>query len=113
MESNFNNSVYKASDLKFRTAENVQNGYLITYQNIYCADSFKYTLGNNDRIKHFISAVYDQDGNTISDMTDFIVHIQFTINKKSQQEQSLKTLIVYSKQSYLIFGYIYIYIFVS
>jgi hypothetical protein len=107
MESNLNNSVYKASDLIFQTAVNVPKGYLITYQNIDGGDSFKYTLGNNDRIKYFILSVYDQDGNTISDMTDYIIHIQFTVNKKSQQEQLLKTLIDYNKQSYLIIGHIF------
>ena len=107
MESNLNNSVYKASDLIFQTAVNVPRGYLITYQNIDGGDSFKYTLGNNDRIKYFILSVYDQDGNTITDMTDYIIHIQFTINKKSQQEQLLKTLIDYNKQSYLIIGHIF------
>ena len=107
MESNLNNSVYKASDLIFQTAVNVPKGYLITYQNIDGGDSFKYTLGNNDRIKYFILSVYDQDGNTISDMTDYIIHIQFTINKKSQQEQLLKSLIDYNKQSYLIIGHIF------
>ena len=107
MESNLNNSVYKASDLIFQTAVNVPRGYLITYQNIDGSESFKYTLGNNDRIKYFILSVYDQDGNTITDMTDYIIHIQFTINKKSQQEQLLKTLIDYNKQSYLIIGHIF------
>ena len=96
MESNLNNSVYKASDLIFQTAVNVPKGYLITYQNIDGGDSFKYTLGNNDRIKYFILSVYDQDGNTITDMTDYIIH-----------KQLLKTLIDYNKQSYLIIGHIF------
>jgi hypothetical protein len=82
MESNVNNSVYKASDLIFQTAVNVPKCYLLNYQNIDGGDSFKYTLGNHDRIKYFIISVYDQDGNTITDMTDYIIHIQFTINKK-------------------------------
>ena len=107
MESNLNNSVYKASDLIFQTSVNVPKGYLIDYQNIDGGDSFKYTLGNNDRIKYFILSVYDQDGNTITDMTDYIIHIQFTINKKSQQEILLKSLIDYNKQSYLILGHIF------
>jgi hypothetical protein len=107
MESNFNNSVYKASDLIFQTAVNVPKGYLITYQNVDGGDSFKYTLGNNGRIKYFILSVYDQDGNTITDMTDYIIHIQFTINKKSQKEQLLKIMIDYNKQSYLIIGHIF------
>jgi hypothetical protein len=107
MESNLNNSVYKASDLIFQTSVNVPKGYLIDYQNIDGGDSFKYTLGNNDRIKYFILSVYDQDGNTITDMTDYIIHIQFTINKISQQELLLKSLIDYNKQSYLILGHIF------
>ena len=40
MESNLNNSVYKASDLIFQTAVNVPKGYLITYQHIDGGDSF-------------------------------------------------------------------------
>ena len=33
------------------------------------------------------------------------MHVQFTVNKKSQQEQLLKTSIDYNKQSYLIIGH--------
>ena len=84
MESSIGNSVYKASDLIFQTSVNVPRGYLIDYQNIDGGDSFKFNLGNNDRIKYLILSVYDQDGNTITDMTDYIIHVQFTINKKSQ-----------------------------
>ena len=107
MESNLNNSVYKASDLIFQTAVNVPKGYSINYQNVDGGDSFKYNLGNNDRIKYFILSVYDQDGNTITDMTDYMIQIQFTINKKSQNEQLLKILIDYNKQTYLIIGHIF------
>ena len=73
MESGVNNSVYKASDLIFQTSVNVPKGYLIDYQNIDGGDSFKYTLGNPERIKYFILSEYDQDGNTITDMTDYIM----------------------------------------
>ena len=107
MESNINNSVYKASDLIFQTSVNVPKGYLINYQNTDGGENFKYTLGNNDRIKYFILSVYDQDGKTLTDMTDYIIHMQFTINKKSQQEILLKSLIDYNKQSYLILGHIF------
>jgi len=107
MESNMNNSVYKASDLIFQTSVNVPKGYLINYQNTDGGENFKYTLGNNDRIKYFILSVYDQDGKTLTDMTDYIIHMQFTINKKSQQEILLKSLIDYNKQSYLILGHIF------
>ncbi len=69
MESN-NYSVYKASDLIFQTSVNVPKGYLINYKNIDGTDSFKCTLDKNDRIEHFILSVYDQDGNTITDMTE-------------------------------------------
>jgi len=107
MESNIGNSVYKASDLIFQTSVNVPRGYLIDYQNIDGGDSFKFNLGNNDRIKYLILSVYDQDGNTITDMTDYIIHVQFTINKKSQQELLLKTLIDYNRQCYLVLGHIF------
>ena len=82
MESSLNNSVYNASDLIFQTAVNVPKGYLINYQNTDGGEIFKFNLGNNDRIKYFILSVYDQDGNTITDMTDYFINIQFTIIKK-------------------------------
>jgi hypothetical protein len=107
MESSVNNSVYKASDLIFQTSVNVPKGYLIDYQNVDGGDSFKYTLGNTDRIKYFILSVYDQDGNTITDMTDYIIHIQFAINNKSRKEELMRSMIDYSKQSYLVLGHIF------
>ena len=51
--------------------------------------------------------MHDQDGNTKKDMTDYMIHIQFTIDKKSQQEILLKSLIDYNKQIYLILGHIF------
>jgi hypothetical protein len=115
MESNFNNSLYKASDLIFQMGINVPKGYLLDYQNIDGGDSFKFNLGNKDRIKYYILSVYDQDGNTISDMTDYIIHMQFTINKKSNTDLLLKTMIDYNKQIYLIVGHFFylIYKFLS
>ena len=107
MESNLTNSLYKASDLIFQMGLNVPRGYLLDYQNVDGGDSFCFNLGNKDRIKYFILSVYDQDGNTISDMTDYIIHMQFTINKKSQTELLLKSLIDYNKQIYLIVGHIF------
>ena len=107
MESSINNSMYKASDLIFQTSVNVPKGYLIDYQNVDEGDSFKYTLGNTDRIKYFILSVYDQDGNTITDMTDYIIHIQFAINRKSRKEELMRSMIDYSKQSYLVLGHIF------
>jgi len=101
------NSLYKASDLIFQMGINVPKGYLLDYQNIDGGDSFKFTLGNKDRIKYYILSVYDQDGNTISDMTDYILHMQFTINKKSNTDLLLKTMIDYNKQIYLIVGHIF------
>ena len=107
MESSVNNSVYKASDLIFQTSVNVPKGYLIDYQNIDGGDSFKYTLGNPEKIKYFTLSVYDQDGNTITDMTDYIIHLQFEVNNKSKKEVLMTTLIDYNKQSYLVLGHIF------
>ena len=107
MESNLTNSLYKASDLIFQMGINVPKGYLLDYQNIDGGDSFKYNLGNKNSIKYYILSVYDQDGNTISDMTDYIIHMQFTINKKSNTDLLLKTMIDYNKQIYLIVGHIF------
>jgi hypothetical protein len=83
MEPNLKKSVCKASDLIFQTSVNVSQVY---FQNTDGGDSSKYSIGNNDRIKHFISSVYDQDGNTMTDMTDNIIQIQFTTIKKVKKK---------------------------
>ena len=51
--------------------------------------------------------VYDQDGNTISDMSDYLIHLQFTIRKKDETKQLLKSVIEYSKENYLVSGHIF------
>lgn len=107
MESNLTNSLYKASDLIFQMGINVPKGYLLDYQNVDGGDSFQFNLGNKNSIKYYILSVYDQDGNTISDMTDYIIHMQFAINKKTQTDILLKTMIDYNKQIYLIVGHIF------
>ena len=83
MESN-NSDVYKASDLILVKLVNVNKNELISYENIYGGDSFRFDLGNRDRIKYFVLSVYDQDGNTIQDMTDYFMHIQNIIRKKDE-----------------------------
>jgi hypothetical protein len=59
-----------------------------------------WTLGNSNRIKYFVLSVYDQDGNTIPDMTYYIIHIQYTLNKTSQQKQLLTSLVYCNKKSH-------------
>jgi len=111
MESNLTNSLYKASDLIFQMGINVPKGFLLDYQNVDGGDSFRFNLGNKNAIKYFILSVYDQDGNTITDMTDYIIHMQFTINKQSQTDKLLKSMIDYNRQIYLIVGHIFDLIF--
>ena len=83
MERN-KNGEYKASDLILVKAVNVNKKELISYENIDGGDSFRFDLGNRDRIKYFVLSVYDQDGNTIQDMTDYFMHVQFIIRKKNE-----------------------------
>ena len=47
--------------------------------NIDGGDSFRFDLGNREKIKYFVLSVYDQNGNTITDMSDYFVHIQFIL----------------------------------
>jgi hypothetical protein len=84
MESN-TNGIYKASDLILVKSIDVNKNELIKYDNIDCGDSFRYSLGNRDKIKYFVLSVYNQDGVTLSDMPDYFIHIQFIIRKKMKQ----------------------------
>ena len=106
MESN-NNGVYKASDLILVKSVNVDKNELISYENIDGGDSFRFDLGNRDRIKYFVLSVYDQDGKTIQDMTDYLMHIQFIIRKKDETKILLNKVIEYNRDNYLILGHIF------
>ena len=104
MESN-TNGVYKASDLILVKSVDVDKNESILYNNIDGGDSFKYALGNRDKIKYFILSVYDQNGNTITDMPDYFMHIQFIIRKVNETTIILNKVLDYNKESYLILGH--------
>ena len=104
MESN-TNGVYKASDLILVKSVDVNKNELILYENIDGGDSFRFDLGNRDKIKYFVLSVYDQNGNTISDMPDYFMHIQFIIRKVDETKLILNKVLDYNKESYLILGH--------
>ena len=80
---------------------------MISYENIEGGDSFRFDLGNRDRIKYFVLSVYDQDRNTIQDMTDYFMHIQFIIRKKDETIFLLNEVIEYNRDNYIILGHIF------
>jgi len=106
MES-LNNGVYKCSDLILVKPIDVDKHQLIKYENVDAGESFTFDLGNRDRIKYFTLSVYDQDGNTITDMTDYNMLLQFTLRKKDETRKLLKSIIEYSKENYLVSGHIF------
>ena len=106
MES-LNNGIYKCSDLILIKPIDVLKNEIIKYENIDAGESFTFDLGNRDRIKYFTLSVYDQDGNTITDMTDYLMNIQFTIRKRDETSKLLKSLIEYNKENYLVLGHIF------
>lgn len=106
MES-LNSGVYKCSDLILVKFIDVYKNEMIKYENVDGCESFSYDLGNRDRIKYFTLSVYDQDGNTITDMSDYLIHLQFTIRKKDETKKLLKSVVEYSKENYLVSGHIF------
>jgi len=104
MESN-TNGVYKASDLILVKSVDVNKNELILYENIDGGDSFRFDLGNREKIKYFVLSVYDQNGNTISDMPNYFMHIQFIIRKVNETKLILNKVLDYNKESYLILGH--------
>ena len=98
---------YKCSDLILVRPIDVLKHELIKYENADAGESFTFDLGNRDRIKYFTLSVYDQDGNTITDMTDYLLNIQFTIRKRDETQRLLKNVIEYNKESYLVLGHIF------
>ena len=85
----------------------VNKNELILYENIDGGDSFRFDLSNRERIKYFTLSVYDQDGNTISDMSDYFMHIQFIIKNNDETRLILTKMLDYNKESYLLFSYIF------
>jgi hypothetical protein len=108
MESN-TNGTYKASDLILVKSVDVNKNELILYENIDGAshegDSFRFGLGNREKIKYFILSVYNQDGNTINDMSEYFMHIQFITRKKKETNLILNKVLEYNKENYLIFDH--------
>ena len=45
--------------------------------------------------------------NVISDLPDYYLHLQFNIITKDETTTILKKLVEYTRQSYLILGYIF------
>jgi hypothetical protein len=72
---------------------------LIKYDNVDGGDSFRYSLGNRDKIKYFVLSVYNQDGVTIPDMPDYFIHIQFIIRKKDETKLILNKVLEYNKEN--------------
>ena len=106
MESNVNGT-YKPSDLILVKSVDVNKNELILYENIDGGDSFRFDLSNRERIKYFVLSVYDQDGNTITDMSDYFMHIQFIIRNNDETKLILTKMLDYNKESYLLFSYIF------
>jgi len=104
MES-LNSGVYKCSDLILVKFIDVYKNEIIKYENVDGCESFSYDLGNRDRINYFTLSVYDQDGNTITDMSDYLIHLQ--LRKKDETKKLLKSVIEYSKEIYLVSGHIF------
>ena len=106
MESDVNGT-YKPSDLILVKSVDVNKNELILYENIDGGDSFRFDLQNRERIKYFTLSVYDQDRNTISDMSDYFMHIQFIIKNNDETKLILTKMLDYNKESYLLFSYIF------
>ena len=109
LDNNIDNcySKWQNSDIIIQKAVDVPKNSLIKYENIDGGDSFQYFLGNSDRIKWFSLNIYDQDMNIIPDFPDYYLHIQFNIREKLQNNELLTQNIEYSKNTFLILGYIF------
>ena len=107
MESSSTSNVYKASDLILVKSVNVNKNELIIYENLDGGDSFRFDLGTKKNIKYFVLSVYDQDGNTISDMSEYSINLQFIIRKKDETKTLLTRLIEYNRENFLILGHIF------
>lgn len=107
MESSSTANIYKPSDLILVKSINVDKNELIIYENIDGGESFRFDLGTKNTVKYFVLSVYDQDGNTINDMSEYSLNLQFIIRKKDQTKDLLVRLIDYNKESYLILGHIF------
>mgnify|MGYP003342542793 CR=1 FL=1 len=80
---------------------------MIIYENIDGGESFRFDLANKDKIKYFVLSVYDQDGNTISDMTDYFMNIQFIVRDNDETKLLLMKILEYNNRFiFIIFIYL-------
>ena len=91
--------VCKASDLMLVKSVDVHKNELILYENIDGGDSFRFDLGNCEKI---LLSVYGQNGNTITDMSDYFMYIQFILRNIDETNLILNKVLEYNRESYLI-----------
>ena len=86
---NLNNTQLLHSKVIFMKTIDVPPTGLLKYDNIDGGDSFCFKLSNQEQITWFKINVYNQDYQLITNLTDYILHLQFIKQKKGNMTEML------------------------
>ena len=110
-ENNFNNirkTSFQPSNIIFYKTVDTGSNQLLVYDNNDSNSSFEYKLSNVENISTFTITIFDQDGNTIDDMPDWHMCIQFQKLKTDDTVALLKQIKEYMSYIFLLIGnYLY------
>ena len=97
----------EVSDVIFRKGVDVARNELIQYEMVDGGERFQYNLCNEAAVRYFSLLAYDQNLNIIQDLPDYEIHLQIAVINPNVSIEQQNKLINYTKESYLILGYIY------
>ena len=106
MKSN-KNGVYKPSDSILVKPENVNKNELTSYENVDSGDSFRFDLGNRDRINILFFQFMTKMETPYKIWQIISCIFKFFIRKTKCNKILLNKVIEYNRDNYIILGYIF------
>jgi len=107
---NYSSTLYQPNNIIFQKVVDTKRNNILSYNNEDGSNNFSHVLANNSsgQINNFLLSILDQDLNFISDISDYLLHLQFTRMKKRTSDTILLNILEYIKDLFLMIGnYIY------
>ena len=107
---NYSSVLYQPNNIIFQKVIDTKRNSMLQYDNIDNSNNFSHVLASQSsgQINNFSLSILDQDLNLISDISDYLLHLQFIRMKKRNSETILLSILEYIKDLFLMIGnYIY------
>ena len=103
---NYSSTLYQPNNIIFQKVVDTKRNNILSYNNEDGSNNFSHVLANNSsgQINNFLLSILDQDLNFISDISDYLLHLQFTRMKKRTSDTILLNILEYIKDLFLMIG---------